>query len=131
MKQKLDKIRQDLDLALVAVAASNGVTFKVGNMRYSDTEVTITIKALNTEGMTVEEFAKEDWDRNCFLLDLEKEHFGRSFQSNGHRFKVVGLKLSNRMYPVVAETPSGKRYKFKPVDVKRHIGDMLVPQDAA
>jgi hypothetical protein len=54
------------------------------------------------------------------LLGLPDDAVGRTFTSRGERYRVVGIKIRNRKYPVLAERlKDGATYKFGEAIVAR------------
>ena len=120
MKEKLNKIRLDLNAALIEVGAMNGVVFKVGNMRYSSDNVQIKIEAFNTNGAGADtNFDQMAWEKDCEWLGFKKEDFGKAFTIRGRTFTVSGLKPANTKYPIIGTGPEGGKYKFQADQVLR------------
>ena len=114
MKHKLDKIRLDLNAALIEVGAMNGVKFKVGNMRYTSESVKITLDAFDTNGAgadtSVDQLA---WNKGCAWFGFKEEDFGKKFSAGTRTFTISGLKPKNHKYPIIGSGPEGGRYKFE------------------
>jgi hypothetical protein len=49
---------------------------------------------------------------------LKGEDFGKSFKSNGHTYKICGLKTKSGKYPVLAEREDGRKFKFGAEHIK-------------
>ncbi len=106
----LKTLRDAMQSALDA-AGIEGVTFEVGNMRFSPSEATIKIVA-KTEGAT---------DANLDLVArMAKLHGVASTERNG--WALVEYHPKKRKYPFIATNPEGKRWKFSPEQAQNRFG---------
>ena len=111
----LAKAREHIDKALAAVGKELGVNIQLGNCRYSPGE-SITFKlegnALGEDGKAVSRGAS-DFAMLATSFGLKPEDLGKEFVSRGETFKITGLNLKAKKYPIQAEMLSnGKGYKF-------------------
>lgn len=119
-RQKAKELREKVTSALKQqVEGELGVTFTVGNIRFSDTTASIKLDAVDVapDGTKVT-VAESDWHAMCGLFGFEKDDLNREFVSQGRTFRISGLKPTNRKYPVIAKCVStGSSYKFAPETV--------------
>jgi len=53
-----------------------------------------------------------DFARNAPLCGLEAGHFGMDFVSDGKTYRISGINLRAKKFPVRCEGPNGRTYKF-------------------
>ena len=111
----LNKAREHIDKALAAVGEELGVNLQLGNCRYTPGE-SFTFKleglALGEDGKAVSKEAS-DFVMLATSFGLKPEDLGKEFVSRGETFKITGLNLKAKKYPIQAEMLSnGKSYKF-------------------
>jgi hypothetical protein len=120
----IKKLRNDIDAALVQVGKANGVSIRAGNASFDDATVKYQLKvtALSSDG-TVVDTARRDYELLAAHYGLKKEWLDQTFRTLQGTFKISGLKLSRRKFPVDAkDIRNGKTYKF-PIDaIVRHMG---------
>jgi len=109
----LQKLRPELEAALVAVAAKHGITAKVGSCTFSPAEAKFKL-IVTTAGVDHE---KAEAERQLFVdmapaYGLKPEWFGGVCEINRKPYKIVGIKPQSRSYPVICERIDGKRFKF-------------------
>ena len=110
----LDKARTHIDKALAAVGKELGVNIKTGNCRYSSSTFTFKLEGidLGEDGKAVSKGAS-DFVMLATSFGLKPEDLGKEFVSRGETFKITGLNLKAKKYPIQAEMLSnGKNYKF-------------------
>jgi hypothetical protein len=87
--------------------------FRVGNATFTESNVTFKIEvALVGENGEVKSKEAESFKKFAVVYGLKEEDFGKSFKSNGHTYKICGLKTKSGKYPVIAERDNGRRFKF-------------------
>jgi hypothetical protein len=128
----IKKLRNDIDAALVQVGKANGVSIRAGNASFDDATVKYQLKvtALSSDG-TVVDTARRDYELLAAHYGLKKEWLDQTFRTLQGTFKISGLKLSRRKFPVDAkDIRNGKTYKF-PIDaIVRHMGGKPTPSAA-
>ena len=98
-KATLKALRAEMDAVLAKYGKKTGLDFEVGNMRFTETEVDIKVKAKVTG-------AKSRAEQG---LEVFAKLYGfKLTNSNGDR--LVEFKERNRKYPFIFER-NGKRYK--------------------
>lgn len=53
-----------------------------------------------------------EYKEQCHLLGLDPEWYGKAFTHFGKVYRVSGLLLTSRRYPVLAKNSRGTMYKF-------------------
>ncbi len=114
-KSNLNTIRTDVAAALAAVEKKHGVSFKLGNIRYSANDFRCKLECFSTSdstGKTVDP-AESNFKRDAFLVGVAKDAFGKTFKSGRSKYKITGINTRRHKYPVSAiRVASGKSYKF-------------------
>ena len=111
-RRALETIRAAAMPAVAAALAPLGITIKPGRSKFSNGSTGTLVIELALAGVDTE---REDFERYAPLfefLGLKPEDYGRAFDFNGKRYRLVGLAPGNRTFPVLAEGPDGERYKF-------------------
>lgn len=98
-KATLRALRSEMDALLEKYGKKTGLEFEVGNMRFSDAEVDIKVKAKISGAKSRAESQIETFAKMYGL---------KMTNSKGDR--LVEFKSSNRKYPFIFER-NGKRYK--------------------
>tara|TARA_R110000824_G_scaffold6082_6_gene28017 strand:+ start:1589 stop:1954 length:366 start_codon:yes stop_codon:yes gene_type:complete len=99
----------EIDAALAVVAEKHGMTFTRAGGRFSDTTYTpkISFSIVSESGIPA------DFTRHATVIGLSADDFGREFTTYRGVYRITGINLRARKYPVMAECLStGKRYKF-------------------
>lgn len=114
--EKLKKIRAALEISLEVIGEAHDVEFAIGKMTYSDSDFRCELRAGDTSGG--ESLARIEWDKGCRSIGFTPEDYGKNFSLLSEEvYRIVGLKLKNRKYPIIAEK-NGLRYKFDPYTVR-------------
>lgn len=113
-KSNLKTIRADITAALAAVEKQHGVSFKLGNIRFSDNDFRGKLECFSTSDNSgkVVNVDKQNFESKAWMVGIDKIAFGKSFHSNGRKFTITGLNTRAKKYPVQASTANGKRFKF-------------------
>lgn len=97
-----------------------GVTFTFGSFTYGGGKVSLKVDAATlteVDGTSV----PADFAAACNLVGLEPSDYGRTFTSRGRQYKVTGINLRRRKYPVSAERDDGRGFKFDSETVVRNL----------
>lgn len=110
-----------LEAALKKLESELGVTFKVGNGRYSSTDVSVKITATEdaSDGTKVSP-DQVDFVQNCARWGMKPTDIGRKFISQRSRkvFTLTGSSSRRHKYPISAVDQNGRGFKFPPTAVK-------------
>lgn len=116
-------IRAALDEALPKIAESLGCSAQALKALYDPHGGTVEFKvrfALQTLGGIPRDQA--EWNAYCGLIGFKPEHFGKAFRGKGgEMFKICGIDLKRRTFPILGENGKGKRLAFKDEAVLRQI----------
>ena len=112
-RQAVKEIRETLQENLDAFGAEYGITFKLGNMRYSDVKLTTQLEVFATNGGDASDAGRIEWETNCMRYGLRPNDFGKTIElSNGTPVTLSGIKTRNRKYPIIADADNGRSYKL-------------------
>ena len=115
-------LRKALDEHLADFEAKYGVKLTAGNMTFHHNGKQASVKL---EAVVVDEsgkafdVARDEFNRYCGLLGFKPEDWDKPFWINGTEYRLCGLKMSSRKFPILGKTSSGKVYKFVAADVIR------------
>jgi len=118
-------LMDEVEAALKPIAEKHGLTLdRKGKSFYRD-KLPVMFQFLVTEkdedGNAFDAAALE-FKKNAFRVGLKPEDMGREFTSRGETFRITGLSLRRRKFPVSAENVrTGKGYKFPAEDVKMRL----------
>jgi hypothetical protein len=114
-------LRAEMDLALFEVAKKYGVSLTFGNrVTFTDTDATFKLNVVvkNSNGVAVTQ-ERQDFARYATMYNLNPTWLDQTFSCCGKKYKIVGLKLSRKKNPIVAErVDTGRNYKFSIDTVK-------------
>lgn len=111
------QISEAAEAALRDVAERFGVTVKARGGNFTTTTFTAKFE------FAAEGAGEQDFERDCRMVGMVPDHFGAEFEVNGSIYKVSGLNLRAKKYPVIATKLSdGRSYKFPAETVKLRIG---------
>jgi len=116
--KKFDKVvakalRDEIDAALKSVGEKYDITFHAGSCRFSEIEMTYKLVVKTNDNEAVEEKNKKDWARYCEIRGFDVEDFGKTFESRGSEYTIVGFEMSRSKYDLKArKTSNGQIYCF-------------------
>lgn len=110
-KPELIALRPQIDAALAALGEQLGLKLRTGNASYSPDGAEAHFKLeIKVDDPAVQEAAdRAEFERNCIMFrtgygpndkSLERSDFGIEFASGGRRYKLTGLELKRRKYPI-------------------------------
>jgi len=107
-------IDEAAEKALQEVAEKFGLTVKRESGRFDSTKFTAKFSFLAVG----ESGVPKDFRQCASLVGLDPDCYGKVFRSNGEAFRVTGINLRRRKYPVSAErVKDGRSYKFSAENV--------------
>lgn len=105
--QSIRDFRKDFEEAVKDLEQKYGVVVTLGQITYGYDEFYCRMAVKN--GQSKEELFKKEFEADCAKVGLYPEDYGQTFMRHGHTFKIVGLDLKKRKYPVIIEdTATGK-----------------------
>lgn len=104
----------DVMEALKGVEEKHGVTFSHKNVTYSDREFWTKLVALEVKDPRDQKSINHAsfMAKVSQVRGITKQDFNRVFKVQGKEFRIVDLAPKSWKYPVIAQGPDGKRYKF-------------------
>lgn len=117
-RESIRNLRDELQTHLDAISAEIGYKLTLGNASFGAT-VTFKLEAapMDMNGDATSKTA-EDFKRGAYLFGLQPTDLGREFIANGARYKVTGLAIKSRRFPILVEREDGKVFKFPAETVK-------------
>ena len=115
-KSEVGNIASEIQSAISGIATKHGIKLEVQKTKGDALSAWISIKAEVVIG--AEDLKKDMFCDTCDIYGLEKDDYGKIFLSKGEPFKIVGIKIANRKYPIIAENMNGTSYKFPPAFVR-------------
>lgn len=121
-RETVRKILAECEEALRPVAERHGIELLRKHCTFSHNELPVAFRlvAKGEDGALTRE--AEEFTRYAKLVGLEPSMLGAAFRHADREFKVVGLNLRARSFPVIAQDERGKRFKFDAETVKALIG---------
>lgn len=110
-KLKIERIIEDINLALASVEDKHKILFDLGNCSFDAQKFTLKLSSFIQED-GVEDAAYAEFLLLAHFYGFKKEDYGKTFIMNEKSYKIVGLKKSNRKYPVILDCSDGKSYKM-------------------
>lgn len=106
------EVRKAMLEQLKGLCEEFGLTISNSRGRYNERNCDITI-TLDIPGDTALDTQRLEFEALAPVFDLKPKDYMRSFTLNGQKFQLVGFKLKNRKYPVIAQNAAGQLYKFE------------------
>ena len=113
-KSEIETLRREINEALKPLEEKFNVSFKLGNIHYTDKEFS---SKLNCNVGTRDSFRKIHFERYCRNYGLRPEHFGKILFLQGKPLKIVGIRTSARKYPIICEK-DGQEYVYTKETIK-------------
>ena len=110
-----DRIQEVLDKEkqFINMSCAGDYSIHVGNATFTESNITLKVEvSLVGKNGEVKTKDAEYFKTYAILCGLQSEDLGKIFHSNGHAYKIVGLKTNSGKYPVIAEREDGKKFKF-------------------
>ena len=110
--------------ALEAVAQKHGLTVSMGSGRFSAGSATLKVEYTATVEADADGTpgAPVDFARHAAIIGLDDHAFGRVFTAGGVEYRVSGIRLTRRKYPVSAvRTRDQRSFKFDVATVNRRL----------
>lgn len=109
------KLAQELEIAAKAIAKKYGFEANLKNSRFDPQGSSLTTIEFFAQGASQLEV---DFEKYAQLFGLKPEWLNTTFKSGHETFTIVGLKASNKKYPVIAKNAKGSLFKFPANQVK-------------
>jgi len=107
----IQQVRAQITEALELVGNMCGMTFRLGNIKYSPSGMRCTLNGvvLNTGVSSIEE---NDFKNHAHRFGIDPSCLFKSFVNDGKRYKIIGLNSRSRKSHLVATCSDGKRYRI-------------------
>jgi hypothetical protein len=106
------ELRKDLLDQLQGLCDEYGLTISNTKGRYNERSYDLTL-TLDIPSDTSIDSKRLEFDVMAPVFDLKPEDYLRPFTVNGKKFQLIGFKMNNRKYPVIAQDDRGQLYKFE------------------
>lgn len=100
-KQMLEQFRKDFQEAVKGLESKYGMVISLGRITYGYDEFVGKLEAKS--GDDKDEVMKREFEQNCASVGLDPEDYGQVFTQQGKEYKIIGLDLSKRKYPVIVK----------------------------
>ena len=112
-RANLTSLQTDVEGALAKVGKRLGVSFEIGNIRFSETQATISIEAATIRNGKSLCKMESDFLRNADLYDMKESDLNREFALGGKQWRVAGCRPRAKKFPIICTNiANGKNYKF-------------------
>ncbi len=110
------ELMAEVEEALKPIAEKHGLTLDWKGRTFYRDQMPVMFQFLVTkqdeDGNALDAKAQA-FKRSAVRVGLEPDDLGKEFVSNGEKFRITGLNLRAKRYPVLAErVRDGKKYKF-------------------
>lgn len=115
-------LQKEMTEALQGIALKHGVKITAAGGTINPNHVDVFLKfRVEVSDIGAKDTArKQEFDQYCELFGMKPEHFGATFTSRGQTYKISGLELRRRKFPIRAvEIASGKELLFTEEVAKR------------
>ena len=114
-REKLVRIRRDLEAALELVAKEHGITFGIGKMKFGADSFKVELVAFEDcgDGQSVKEI---EFRKYAPGFGLAADNFGKKITLGPDTFTISGIARKSYKYPVLADK-DGTTYKLPVADV--------------
>lgn len=110
----LEILRDEVNNRLKDIEKDFGVSMKVGHISFQQLKATFRLDAT----IASVDVSKIDYEKYCSFFDIPKDSYGKIFMSGGKSYKIRGINVKARKFPIIAENLSdNKMYKFNSVDI--------------
>ena len=106
-KRLLQDLRPEIGAALATVAEKHGIKLTLGNATYDSYSFKYQLQGAVLETENGQSAAQAEYDRYSSLFGLKDVPFGLEFERQGRtgmrHFKIVGLSVKAKKYPLLCE----------------------------
>jgi len=121
-RENLNSIRSEFEKELKVIGNKFGISFNVNTIRFTEKSMHCKLEGNISDNGSNESFLAIEFKEKCHKYGLKSEDLYKTFSSNDKSFKIIGLKVRNRKYPIIAvNILNGKSYKFSIHQIKDRI----------
>lgn len=116
---ELKAFREDFNKAVKALSAQYGITLKIANITYSNSEFHTKLtgeRVLDKKDAEAKERA--EWNRYCGLVDLTPEDYGFVYVKDNLTLTAVAINPNAPKNSLTLRDQNGKLYKTQPITIK-------------
>lgn len=123
-KQKIQKLRVEMNAALAAVAKKHKISITCGSARFSTENATMKLDIAVIDHDTGEVITRERtlFMQSCTRYCLKPSDFGKTIDYDGREFTISGLAPRSRKYPILVKSAAGETYKISSTTALRLLG---------
>lgn len=122
-KDKLQQFRTAFEEAAKEIHDKTGIEVKLGSINYSENDFTVKLTGYEGQAPNEEEMYADAWRAYARSLGLEDLEVGSHFVFKGKTYRIIGLMLSSKAYPVVAvRSDNHQQYRFPVSKIKEVCG---------
>ena len=132
MRAKCDEVRKAMNEALHMAGDQVDGDFSVGNMRYNDLTISVTVEfaVRGEDGERVDprlaklRHAWPDWDimDSDAVYTLPTDSLDKTFRVGSEQHTIAGYNRRARKNPVITTTPDGRQWRWPIAGVCQHLG---------
>ena len=122
--ENIDQFRWEYNETSRGLADKFQVNIKMGTIHYGENEFNfkteVTEKLVNGKP-----YEQHEFEKICWMYDLQKTDFGKPFNHEGKVFKICGIMQSKTKFPIRAKNvQTGKITYFRTLFVSHAINDI-------
>lgn len=99
-KKAMIALRPQIDEALKELGERLGIEFHTGNGSYGGNEAHFKLTMKVSDPEIQEKAARDEFNRYCSYFDLKPEDLGKEFRAGSKRYKLIGLEMKRRKFPI-------------------------------
>jgi hypothetical protein len=99
--QMLDAFRKDFAEAVKDLEKQYGVVLSLGRITYGYDNFRCQLEAKS--GDSRDDVLKKEFEQNCSAVGLYPEDYGQTFTQQGKQWRIIGIDLKKRKYPIIIE----------------------------
>ena len=120
-RKTLENFRKDFEKAMEALEKQYGFVIDLNRITYTSTSFTGKLEV--HEGESKDEVNEQEFKKYCTLYGLSSEDYDRRFTYDNKDYIIVGIKPSNRKYPICCQQiQDGVTYSFTASCVRQALG---------
>lgn len=108
------RFKESLVEQIQDLAAESGLEIVSSKGRFSRSDCEITLKFSLPKTGNDSDLERTEFESQAGVFGLTAAHYKQEFMVNNKHFKLIGIKLSNRKYPIIGIDENGTKYKFEP-----------------
>lgn len=105
-KDALEKFRKDFAVTVKNLEQRYGVSIKLGGITYEESSFTASLKVESPET------GKVNWSNYCRYYSFSQDDFGKTFKDGKHTFKIVGININAKKFPIQVVREDGQSMSY-------------------